>query len=138
MEEVVNVYCDGGSRGNPGKAASAFVVQKGKRVIFSDSKFLGKTTNNVAEYSAIAIALGWVSENKNQVGEEINFILDSELVVKQILGVYKVKNKKLKEIYLKIRKMLSETKLKTNFIRVEREKNKLADYLVNEKLDSLL
>lgn len=138
MEEVVNVYCDGGSRGNPGKAASAFVVQKGKRVIFSDSKFLGKTTNNVAEYSAIAIALGWVSENKNQVGKEINFILDSELVVKQILGVYKVKNKKLKEIYLKIRKMLSETKLKTNFIRVEREKNKLADYLVNEKLDSLL
>jgi ribonuclease HI len=137
MEEAISIYCDGGSRGNPGKAASAFVVQKGKRVIFSDSKYLGKTTNNVAEYSAVAFALEWVLENKNLVGEEINFILDSELAVKQILGVYKVKNKNLKELHTKIKKMLSEIKLKINFTRVEREKNKIADYLVNEKLDSL-
>lgn len=137
MKEAIRIYCDGGSRGNPGKAASAFVVQKGKEVIFSDSKFLGKTTNNVAEYSAVVIALGWVSENKNLAGGKINFILDSELVVKQIQGVYKVKNRNLKELYFKIRKMLSETKTKINFICVEREKNKLADYLVNEKLDNL-
>ena len=106
MESKIKVYCDGGSRGNPGKSASAFVVEENKKIIYSEAKYLGIATNNLAEYNAVFAALKWVRENKELLKKEIVFILDSELVVKQINGLYKVKNKKLKEIYLRIKNIL--------------------------------
>ena len=58
------IYCDGGSRGNPGPAASAFVVTEDGKTIFKDSKFLGVETNNVAEYTAVLLAIEWLSDKK--------------------------------------------------------------------------
>ncbi|PIP57498.1 ribonuclease HI [Candidatus Woesebacteria bacterium CG22_combo_CG10-13_8_21_14_all_39_10] len=144
MENKINIYCDGGSRGNPGKSASAFVVEDSNKLIYSESKYLGIATNNFAEYSAVLLALRWIvttkldRENRQIVKKEMVFILDSELVVKQINGVYKVKDKKLKEIYLRIKNILEKFPQKIIFKSVSREKNKAADFLVNRKLDSIV
>ena len=97
MKNKILVYCDGGSRGNPGKSASAFVVEESGKIIYSSAKYLGIATNNYAEYGAVLSAINWLRENKTSQTKEIIFILDSELVVKQINGLYKVKNTKLKK-----------------------------------------
>jgi len=143
MENKIKVFCDGGSRGNPGKSACAFVVEQGNKIIYSEAKYLGVQTNNFAEYSAVVLALRWIRESTGVQKKEIIFILDSELVVKQINGEYKVKNKKLKEIYLRIKNILENFSLlpgkqKIIFKSVSREKNIKADFLVNQKLDSVL
>lgn len=136
MEKLI-VYCDGGSRGNPGKSASAFVVKKNGKVIKSESFFLGIATNNVAEYRAVILALAWILKTpsiKYQVSS-ITFFLDSELVVRQLTGVYKVKNKKLQELFVKIKHLEKQINSKIYFTSVKREKNVLADALVNQELD---
>ncbi|MCX6705897.1 MAG: ribonuclease HI family protein [Candidatus Woesebacteria bacterium] len=137
MENKIKVFCDGGSRGNPGKSASAFVVKEGNKLIYSKAKYLGVQTNNFAEYSAVVLALRWIRESIGVPKKEIIFILDSELVVKQINGEYKVKNKKLKEIYLEIINILESFNQTIIFKHVSREKNKMADLLVNQKLDDI-
>lgn len=137
MESLIKIYCDGGSRGNPGKSAAAFVVEENGKIIYSDSKYLGITTNNFAEYSAVLLALAWVEKNQESANKEIVFILDSELVVKQINGVYKIKNEKLKRIFLEIKKILESLENKIIFKNVSRENNATADFLVNQKLDSI-
>lgn len=138
MDDVTKIYCDGGSRGNPGKSACAFVVEEGGKIIYSEAKYLGLQTNNFAEYSAVYAALRWLKEKKGNIGREIVFILDSELVAKQINEEYKVKNRKLKEIYLEIKDVLKSLPRKIVFRNVSREKNKIADFLVNQKLDGVL
>mgnify|MGYP001569085426 FL=1 len=137
MKNKILVYCDGGSRGNPGKSASAFVVEESGKIIYSSAKYLGIATNNYAEYGAVLSAINWLRENKTSQTKEIIFILDSQLVVKQINGLYKVKNTKLKKIYLEIKKILEELPHKILFKNVSREKNVKADLLVNQKLDSI-
>jgi len=136
MEKII-VYCDGGSRGNPGKSASAFVVKINGEVVRSGSVFLGIATNNVAEYSAVILALDWLVENSGGRCQmsDVRFILDSQLVVRQLKGLYKVKNKKLKDLYLKIKYLESKIENKITYVSVSREKNILADSLVNEELD---
>ncbi len=144
MENKIRIFCDGGSRGKPGKSASAFVVEEDGKLIYSEAKYLGNATNNLAEYTAVLSALRWVvttwldKENIKILKKEIVFILDSELVVKQINRQYKVKNKKLKEMYLEIQNILNNRSPKIVFKSVSREKNKIADFLVNQKLDSVL
>lgn len=144
MEEILNIYCDGGSRGNPGESAAAFVVKERGGVVHSEAKYLGIATNNFAEYSAVLLALQWIIENKldnkykNLLAKEIAFILDSELVVRQINGVYKVKNNNLMEIYIEVKKILGRLPNKIIFKNVTREKNIMADSLVNKVLDNLL
>ncbi len=144
MENKIRIFCDGGSRGNPGKSASAFVVEEDGKLIYSEAKYLGNATNNLAEYTAVLSALRWLvttwldKENIKILKKEIVFILDSELVVKQINRQYKVKNKKLKEMYLEIQNILNNRSPKIVFKSVSREKNKIADFLVNQKLDSVL
>jgi len=135
MEEL-NLYCDGGARGNPGPAASAFVaIQKGK-VIHKGSKYLGKTTNNVAEYGSVLLALTWLYENyKNYPDIKITINLDSELVTKQMAGQYKVKNPNLKELYVQGKGIESKLSSKVIYNWTPREKNRLADFLVNKELD---
>lgn len=137
MESLIKIYCDGGSRGNPGKSAAAFVVEENGKIIYSDSKYLGIATNNFAEYSAVLLALTWLVENKEPANKNIIFILDSELVVKQISGVYKIKNEKLRIIFFEIKKILENLENKIVFKNVSREKNTSADFLVNQKLDSI-
>lgn len=137
MKEIIKIFCDGGSRGNPGKSASAFVVEDDNKLVYSESKYLGIATNNFAEYNAVLSALHWIEENKKILGKEIIFILDSELVVKQINGEYRTKNKKLREIYLEIKNILNSLSQKIIFKSVDRERNKMADFLVNQKLDDI-
>lgn len=134
------IYCDGGSRGNPGPAASAFVVTQDPsgaeagKAIFKDSKYLGIETNNVAEYNAVLIAVKWISDTNLKSKVIIN--LDSQLVERQLNGKYRIRNMKLKDLHDKIKMKIKESNLEINFVWGYREKNKLADDLVNETLDN--
>lgn len=133
------IYCDGGSRGNPGPAAAAFVVVKEEKVLVEEGKYLGVATNNFAEYSAVIMALDWLIESR--IHEEVTFNLDSQLIERQINNFYKVKNEKLKilhnQVKLKISnlKSLNNQSIKINFVWNYRSNNSLADKLVNETLD---
>ena len=86
MRQLI-INCDGGSRGNPGPAASAFVIQENGNTIHEEGVYLGVATNNVAEYQAVLGCLRWLSKEK-LTDVSLNFILDSELVVKQLTGIY--------------------------------------------------
>ena len=136
MEDKIFIYCDGGARGNPGPAASAFVVIKDGKVIHKGSKYLGKATNNVAEYGSVLLALSWLYKNyKTAIDLRIIVNLDSELVTKQMSGHYKVKNAKLKEMYVKGKGIESKLPIKILYKWTSRNKNRLADFLVNKELD---
>lgn len=128
---MIEIYTDGGSRGNPGDSACAFVVNKDKVEVASFKFYLGKKTNNQAEYEGLLHGLDYVI--KNEISE-VRFYSDSELMVKQILKLYRVKDEGLKELYEKATKLISRIK---NFeiIHVKREHNKKADLLVNKCLD---
>lgn len=131
------IYTDGGSRGNPGFAACAFVALEGEKTVYSESKFLGKTTNNIAEYNGVLIALEWLVNDfllSNEV-LTVTFFLDSELVVKQINGLYKVKDQNIKMLFSQITSLINKTNKKIIFKNIPREKNKKADMLVNKRLD---
>lgn len=130
---IIKVFCDGGSRGNPGPAASGVVFTTGRdEVIATYSEYLGVTTNNQAEYKAVVLALEkLVDFSFNQ----IEFYLDSELVVKQIKGIYRVKNAQLQPIYQDIKNKLQN--IHYSMTHVYREQNKLADKAVNDCLDAL-
>ena len=132
----LKIYSDGGARGNPGRAASAFVVIEEGKVIYKKSRYLGKTTNNFAEYTGVRMALDWLrKEYKKKGGERITIYVDSQLVVKQLSGEYKVKSKSLEPLVLKIKKLEKIVGMVISYRSVPREKNKLADYLVNKVLD---
>lgn len=127
------VYTDGGSRGNPGPSAIGFVIYNDKNLkVFSSSKYLGTTTNNIAEYVALYLAILKVKELKDV--EHVQFYLDSELVVKQMKGDYKIINQDLKTIYDKIKNELKN--MDYSIQHIKRERNKEADFLVNKVLDS--
>lgn len=132
MDEIV-IYSDGGSRGNPGPAASAFVVTKNDQVIFSQSRYLGETTNNVAEYTTVLMIVEWLAKN---MSDSVLVNLDSQLVERQLNGQYKVKDQKLKDIFLKIKDVILKNKINIKFIWNYRETNHLADELVNKELDA--
>ncbi len=135
----VVVHTDGGSRGNPGPAAAAFTIEIDGREIHRDSKFLGRTTNNQAEYSGVLLAVEWLIKNlKKDLIYSVDFILDSELVVRQVNGIYKVKDVDIKIIFNQIMQEIQSSGYKINFQHVRREKNKIADFLVNQELDNNL
>lgn len=127
------IYCDGGSRGNPGPAASAFVATVDDDVVYKESKYLGIETNNVAEYNAVLIAVKWISDTSPK--QEIIVNLDSQLVERQINGFYKVKNEKLMKLHQEILSNLKKINTKIKFVWNFRTDNELADNLVNEELD---
>jgi ribonuclease HI len=133
--EILKVFCDGGARGNPGPAASAFVVfDKEGNLVFKQGKLIGNSTNNIAEYTAVLMAIEWLVRN-GKVGN-VMFFLDSELVVKQLLGAYRVKNKNLLSLSLKIQKLRQKFPGKLIFQHIRRSENAIADSLVNKILDS--
>ena len=129
-----NLYADGGARGNPGPAASGFVVYNGGEIIAREGKYLGVATNNQAEYNAILLGL---EKAQNLKITELDCFLDSELVVKQLKLEYKVKNKDLAAIFLKAWNLSKKFK-RIKFHHIPREKNKEADKVVNEILDKHL
>ncbi len=132
---MLKIYCDGGSRGNPGHAASAFAVYKNGKVIHKESHYIGVSTNNIAEYKAVGFALDWLKDNKVPTDDAVKFILDSELVVKQLTGIYKVKNSKLALLVVEIKNKERKFPFKVYYSVVTRESNQLADSLVNKELD---
>ncbi len=135
MIEKLLLYSDGGARGNPGPAASAYVATTPTGVILkSDAHFVGNRTNNQAEYEALIMALRYASELK---AEEITCYLDSELVAKQLTGRYQVKNEQLHQLYREVKKILCGFK-KVSFVNVPRENPMIsqADALVNKTLDA--
>ncbi len=134
LQKNAEIFTDGGSRGNPGPGASAFVVLVDGKAVFEHGYFFERTTNNVAEYFAVLMALDWLSKNKN-LYIQAEFFIDSELVVKQLNGEYKIKNEKLKNISSKIFSILKGLGIKTSFTYIPREKNREADALVNKTLD---
>lgn len=133
--DTIIVYTDGGARGNPGPAASgAFSLQFGGR-----KKFLGHATNNVAEYTAVIIALEAAYEymQEHPVARTVDCYLDSELIVKQMKREYKVKNPALQQLFLQVWNLTNKF-AKVSFTHVPREQNKEADALVNEAIDEAL
>lgn len=134
MKDVIHIFSDGGSRGNPGPSACAFVVTDTKgNVLHKESIYLGEATNNIAEYKGLLNALQWIE--KNYSPSLIKFYMDSELVIRQIKGEYKVKDGNLKTLYEEVIKIRKNLKSKIVFQHIPREKNKLADLLVNHELD---
>lgn len=131
MSKILEVYTDGGSRGNPGVSAYAFVVLEEGVEIYTSSGFIGISTNNKAEYTALLEALKYID---NLEFESVKFYSDSELMVKQIKGEYKVKDTDLQIFYQECKQIISKIK-HFEIIHVRREKNKKADYLVNKVLD---
>lgn len=128
------IHSDGGSRNNPGEAAIGVVIANEKgEVITTISKRLGIATNNQAEYQGVIAGLEKAQEMK---ADEVECVLDSELVVKQLNREYKVKHKDLAPLFLKMHNLSSQFK-KVTFRHVRREYNKEADRLVNEALDAI-
>ena len=135
------VYTDGGSRGNPGPAAAAFIIADSSgRPIKQSGVYLGVSTNNQAEYQAVLQALTWISQNQiTYSSEKIDFYLDSELVARQLSGQYKIKSNELIRLALRVKNiqnLLSSQNIQIAFYSIPRELNKSADRLVNQTLDS--
>lgn len=101
------------------------------------SEFIGEATNNQAEYRAVVAALNWIKENIKE-NIEADFFLDSQLVVEQLNGRYKMKNEGLKPLFLEIQSLISQINVRTTFVHIPREKNKAADKLVNQAIDQYL
>jgi ribonuclease HI len=125
------VLCDGGSRGNPGPAAFAYTIERPGQSIIEEKGFLGETTNNIAEYTGIIRAL----EHAQKLGgRRLILQSDSELIIKQLSGAYKVKHPGLLPLYREadtLRRSFEQVTLR----HVRRELNKRADLLCNQALD---
>ena len=127
------LYTDGGARGNPGPAAYAYVLEaEDGTVLASEGKTIGVATNNVAEYRGLVAGLEKAVE---LAVPEVEVRSDSELMVKQMRGEYRVKNEALRDLSLEAAR-LARKLAKVEYRHVLREHNELADRLVNEALDS--
>ncbi len=127
----LTIYSDGGARGNPGPAGIGFVIYSGQQKIKESGEYIGEGTNNHAEYTALIKALGAAAELG---ATEVQCYLDSELVVRQLQGRYKVREENLKKLAGEVLSLTKNFK-KIEFAHIPREKNKLADKLVNDALD---
>ena len=134
----VNIYTDGGSRGNPGISGYGLVVYDDqKTLIYQESKFLGIKTNKEAEYFGIIAALEWVKKNQSAYQiTQLNFFADSQLMIRQLQGVYKVKAPTLLPLFSRAQQLLLQINLPTKFTDVRREFNELADKLANKAMDN--
>jgi ribonuclease HI len=132
MRAPAIIYADGGARGNPGPAGAGAVIMQNGKITARISKFLGVQTNNVAEYTALILAL----KKAHQLGlSGIEVRLDSELIVKQMQGKYKVKNAGLKPLFVEVVN-LSKKFTSFHITHVPREENSMADSLANEAMDA--
>ncbi len=130
---MIYTNSDGGSRGNPGQGAIGVLVRENESIITMHSEKIGNVTNNIAEYKGLIKALELGSKYTKI---ELTCFLDSELVVKQLLGEYRVKNKKLLQLFLEVQKLQDNFK-KIKYIHVKRNDNfqQIVDALLNIELD---
>ena len=132
-DSTYTIYADGGSRGNPGPSAAGFIILNAdQEVVAQGGEYLGITTNNQAEYQGVRLGL----EKAKELGaKNIAFRLDSMLVVNQMKGFYRIKNRELWPIHERIRDMMKSFD-RVSFNHVQREFNQLADGMVNKTLDA--
>ena len=133
---MIYTNSDGGARGNPGPGAIGIIVRKDGEILTKYSGFIGKNvTNNIAEYEGLIKALEIASK---YTSEEITCCLDSELVVKQLLGKYRVKNLQLLSLFIKVQKLQEKFK-KIIYKHVNRDDKfqQIVDEILNQELDNL-
>ncbi len=139
--EKITIHCDGGARNNPGPAAIGIVISgigNQESAIKGYSEFIGQATNNQAEYQAVIFAL---KKSKQVFGKEkiknleIEIKSDSELLVNQLNGRYKIKDQDLQPLFFEIWNLKSDF-AEVKFVQIPREKNKEADLLVNKELNN--
>jgi len=130
-KKTIKIYTDGASSGNPGPSGIGFVIynENGEK-LKEYSEYIGLATNNIAEYSALIRALEFLKDKENL---KINIFTDSELLVKQLKGLYKVKSKNLKNLYEKVISLLSLFEYELHHI--PREENKIADNLAKKAVE---
>lgn len=139
MNQHITIYTDGGARGNPGPAgAGAIIIDEYGRTLKEISKFLGKQTNNWAEYEAVILSLQTLKklikkESRKKLSIEVK--LDSELVARQMSGIYQIKEETLFPQFIKIHNLRVTDFPNIVFTHIPREKNKEADRLANEAMD---
>lgn len=130
MNEEIVLFTDGASKGNPGPSGAGFLIQKEGQTIYENSIYLGIQTNNQAEYRALLEGLSYA---KDQGMMSLLVCMDSELIVKQIKGQYRVKNEKLKPLYENVKSLMIFFD-KIDFLHIRRKLNTEADRLANEAL----
>lgn len=138
---MIKVYTDGGSRGNPGEAASGiYITDSSGNELASLGIRLGVTTNNVAEYTAVIEAYNWLLTHKEvlQDHQEIKFFMDSKLVASQVSGLWKIKHPNMQPLVISVKEKEKQVGLPVSYIHIPRELNKKADAMVNAALDNLL
>lgn len=135
---TINIYTDGGSRGNPGIAGYGVVIYDDqKNILYQEGKFIGTKTNNEAEYSGLIAALEWIKKNQESYSiSGLNFFADSQLMIRQLQGLYKVKAPTLLPLFAHSQQLLTQLNLPTKFTDVRRDFNKLADELANRAMDN--
>jgi len=131
MSNIYELYIDGVSKGNPGEASCGYVIMKDGREIAFGGRYLGIKTNNEAEYYGLIEGLKKLNELKI---DRVKIFSDSRLLVNQINGNFKVKEERLKKLFLEAKKLLSEFKY-YEIIHIPREKNKIADNYANLYLE---
>jgi ribonuclease HI len=130
--EILIAHCDGGSRGNPGPAGYGAVIEdKNGRILARLSEYLGKRTNNYAEYSALLGVLAWCLEHKQP---RVRVVADSELMVKQMQGKYKVNSPDLRPLWEEARRRANQLE-RFEIVHTLRGGNKEADQLANDAMD---
>ena len=133
----LTAFTDGASRGNPGDAAIGIVIKDGLgKTIHSHKRYLGTSTNNVAEYTALLECIEIVRDAETFTCTELVVKTDSELMSRQMNGRYKVKDAGLKELFQKVHSALATAKFKFSIGHIPRSLNTEADALANEAIDS--
>jgi ribonuclease HI/ADP-ribose pyrophosphatase YjhB (NUDIX family) len=129
---TLTIYSDGGSRGNPGPSAAAFIIMdRNENIVAQGGKFLGRGDSGMAEYTAVELAL----QKAIELGaENIEFRSDSLMVVNQINGLFSIKNHEFRPVHDRILRLMTQFR-RINFRHVHREYNRMADALVNKILD---
>lgn len=135
LDKII-IYADGGSRGNPGPSASGYILMDADQNVLADKGvYLGITTNNQAEYQALKFGL---EEAQKMQIERVDVYMDSLLVINQMKGIFKVKNRDLWPIHDAIQQLIKKSFNQVTFTHIPRELNKLADGAVNRVLDETL
>lgn len=137
-KQTYSLFTDGGARGNPGPAGLGFSLMQDQSEVLSGNRYIGEATNNEAEYKALILALSNIIKNQLDISQ-LDCYLDSQLVVMQVLGKYKVKMPHLQQLYLQVQKLVQEFQAKgckVSFNHIPRNQNKRADQLVNIAIDA--
>ncbi|MBU0579440.1 ribonuclease HI family protein [Patescibacteria group bacterium] len=135
----LKIFTDGGARGNPGPAGiGVHVVNEQRMQVFQQSLFIGRATNNEAEYKAFLASLEWLREHtKTTTIKAVEWFLDSKLVVEQVNKNWKIKEPRLKKLAETAWETLSSLECEYKISHIRRENNQEADGLVNQALDAI-